>query len=302
MTEPVDRVRAEATEVMVRHARTFSAAAAFLAPGARAEVAVLYALCRRVDDLADEVGDRDALDRISADLRRGASDDPLVAQFLAIAHQRAIPLDAMSHLVDGALGDLGAVRIGSPEALVRYGYQVAGTVGRLVSPLLGVHDPVAERFAVDLGVGMQLSNIARDVGEDATRDRVYLPASWLREEGVEPDAVVAGTADPEAVARVVARVVELAERYYDSAERGLRYLPLRPRAVVVVAGRRYRAIGRKAAARGPAALRERTVVGRWPALGWTLIAPWVALAAGWSAPVPHDRALHRPLADLWEAA
>jgi phytoene synthase len=289
-------VRQQASAVMTTHARTFSAAAAFLAPDAREEVAVLYAVCRKIDDLADEDGDAAALDRIRADLDRRASDDPLIAAFLAMADQRGVPLDALVHLVDGARSDLGRVRIADGAELVRYGYRVAGTVGRLVCPLLGVADPAAERFAVDLGIGMQLSNIARDVGEDADRDRVYLPGDWLRAEGVDPDDLRG--ADPAAVMRVVARVVDLAERYYESAAIGYRYLPFRARSVVVIAARRYRAIGRQVVARGPVALTDRTVVGKLPALAWTIAAPWIAVASGFSSPVPHETALHAPLEGL----
>lgn len=291
-------VRAQARAVMTRHARTFSAAAAFLAPGAREEIAVVYALCRRIDDLADEEADLAGLEAIERQLAARQGDDPLVAAFLAIAEARGVPIDALLHLVEGARSDLGEVRIADPAALVRYGYLVAGAVGRLVCPLLGVTDPAAAPFAVDLGIGMQLSNIARDVTEDAQRGRVYLPASWLAEEGVSPAAIVEGTADPAAVMRVVARTVALAERYYASGRLGYRYLPYRARTVVVMAANRYRAIGRLAVARGADALRARTVVGTVPALAFTASAPWIALAAGFARGARHERSLHTPLAGL----
>jgi 15-cis-phytoene synthase len=294
-------VAEQARGVMNHHARTFSAAAAFLAPGARDEIAVVYALCRKIDDLVDEYSDFEGLEAIAEQLQTREATDPLVAAFLAIADQRGIPVDAMLHLVDGARSDYGAVRIADPSALVRYGYLVAGAVGRVVCPLLGVADRAAVPFAVDLGVGMQLSNIARDVTEDAVRGRVYLPTTWLIQEGVDPEAVVHGTADPHAIMRVVARTVALAERYYDSAQYGYRFLPFRPRSVVVVAARRYREIGRKAVDRGPEALRSRTVVGASRAVLLTLSAPIAALAAGWSPLPAHDRRLHLPLAGLYSA-
>jgi 15-cis-phytoene synthase len=294
-------VRAQAGEVMRHHARTFSAAAAFLAPGARDEIAVVYALCRHIDDLADEQGDRAALEDVAAQLRAREARDPLVGAFLAIAQERGVPVDAMLHLVDGARSDLGSVRVADQAELVRYGYLVAGAVGRLVCPLLGVTDPVAVPFAVDLGIAMQISNIARDVTEDAARGRVYLPATWLREEGVEPDDVVRGSAEPVRVMRVVARAVRLAEHYYTSGRRGYRYLPLRARAVVVIAARRYREIGRLAVARGPEALVSRTVVGSAAAARLTFGAPWIALAAGLAPAATHDAALHLPLGGLFAA-
>lgn len=292
-------VHTQARAVMTRHARTFSAAAAFLAPGARDEIAIVYALCRKIDDLADEHADLAGVDAIARQLIERRAEDPLVAAFLAISETRGVPVDAMLHLIDGARSDLTTVRIADADALIRYGYLVAGTVGRLVCPLLGVHDPAAIPFAVDLGIAMQLSNIARDVTEDARRGRVYLPATWLAEEQVDSEQVVAGTAEASRVMRVVARTVTLAERYYRSARDGFLHLPYRPRMVVVMAANRYRAIGRLAVARGEAALQSRTVVGTLPALGYTAGAPLLALVAGFAMPVAHDRALHRPLNGLF---
>ncbi|MEQ1501692.1 MAG: squalene/phytoene synthase family protein, partial [Myxococcota bacterium] len=168
-------VVAAAHGVLERHARTFSAAAALLAPDTRDEIATLYAFCRTVDDLADDGADRAGLDRVVDELDGHEPPSPLVAAMLALP----VPVSAARQLVDGVRSDLGEVRLPDVDALIRYAYQVAGTVGLMVCPLLGVVDPVAWPFAIDLGVGMQLSNIARDVGEDAGRGRVYLPATWL---------------------------------------------------------------------------------------------------------------------------
>jgi phytoene synthase len=190
------------------------------------------------------------------------------------------------------------VRIADEAALIRYAYLVAGAVGRLICPVLGAVDPAAVPFAMDLGIGMQLSNIARDVTEDACRGRVYLPATWLAEEGVDPDALVVGAADEERVVRVVARTVALAEQYYTSARGGFRFLPLRPRTAVVLAAHRYRAIGRTVAGRGVDALRSRTVVSRSAAATFAVAAPLASVVAGIAPSRSHDRRLHRPLAGL----
>lgn len=285
---------AEARAVLERHAATFSAAARWLGPATRDEIALLYTFCRRIDDLADEQGDADALERVSLELEGHAPPSPLVSALLGLA-EKGVPLDAARELVRGVRSDLGPVRIATPEALVRYAWQVAGTVGEMCCPLLGAA-PCARPFALDLGIAMQLSNIARDVGEDARRDRVYLPASWLMEHGVHPDEIVAGRAD-EAVAAVVARVVALAERYYTSADAGLFWLPWRPRLAVALAARRYRAIGRKAARRGVAALQDRTALGAVAGTSWLLTAPWVALWQGLRGRRPHEAELHAPLGD-----
>ena len=82
------------------------------------------------------------------------------------------------HLLDGLLSDQQPVLIRDQAELVRYAYHVAGAVGLLMCPVLGCRDPAAFRFAVDMGIGMQLTNIARDIAEDAELGRRYLPESW----------------------------------------------------------------------------------------------------------------------------
>lgn len=285
---------------MQHHARTFSAAAALLAPAARDEIAAVYTFCRTIDDLADDHADDDGLARIADELAGRLEPGPLSNTILALA-PRGVPVDAAEHLVQGVRSDLAEVRLADPDALVRYGYLVAGTVGRLVCPLLGVHDPHAIPFAVDLGVAMQLSNIARDVGEDAGKGRVYLPAAWLAEAGLGAADVLALADDSASVdvrariAQVVSRVVDLADRYYASADAGFRYLPLRARVAVALAARRYRGIGHRVRRLGAPALTVRTVLPPWSRLGWFAAAPWIALFAPLSAEPTHDASLHEPL-------
>lgn len=283
-----------AHEVMQRHARTFSAAAAWLAPETYDAIALVYLFCRTVDDLADEDADDDALAAIQAELREERPASPLVAKMLAL-RAFGVPMDAAVDLVEGCRSDLAdTVRVPDQAAVVRYGYLVAGTVGRIVSPLLGVTDPRAEPFAIDLGIGMQLSNIARDIGEDAERDRVYLPGTWLTEAGLTARDVIDGGRD-EDVAVVVQRLLDLAERYYASSDAGLRYLPLRARLAVSLASRRYRGIGRKVRARGASAVRSRTVLGWLERARFLLGAPMVAMWGRQGTDIVHDDELHSAL-------
>jgi phytoene synthase len=115
----------------------------------------------------------------------------------------------------------------------------------MMCAVLGVRDPRAWRHAVDLGIAMQLTNIARDVLEDARLARVYLPAERLRVYGVAPEDLVRGDADPEAVSLVVSEVLTIAEDYYRSGDAGMRFLPPRPRWAILIASRLYRGIGRR---------------------------------------------------------
>lgn len=283
-----------AHQVMQHHARTFSAAAAWLAPHTYDAIASVYLFCRTVDDLADEDADDEALAAIQAELRGEVSPSPVVEQMLAL-RQHGVPMDAAVDLVEGCRQDLAStVRIADQAEVVRYGYLVAGTVGRIVSPLLGVDDPRAEPFAVDLGIGMQLSNIARDVGEDAERDRVYLPETWLEEAGLTDRDVIDGGRDDE-VAKVVQRLLDLAEVYYASSDAGLRYLPARARLAVCLASRRYRGIGRKVRSRGSEAVRSRTILGWFERARFLVAAPLVALTSPRGRDMVHDAELHQAL-------
>ena len=280
--------------VMQTHARTFSAAAAWLAPDTYDAIASVYLFCRTIDDLADEDADDEALAKIQAELRGERPPSDLVRQMLAL-QPLGVPMDAAVELVEGCRSDLAkTVRMADEADVVRYSYLVAGTVGRIVSPLLGVTDPRAEPFAVDLGIGMQLSNIARDVGEDAERDRVYLPATWLEEAGLTDRDVIDGGRDDE-VANVVHRLLDLAERYYASSDAGLGYLPFRGRLAVSLASRRYRGIGRKVRERQSAAVRSRTVLGWMGRMKFLVSAPWVALTNATNRGAVHDAQLHRAL-------
>lgn len=291
--------------------KSFAFAARFLPPAARYDAAVVYAFCRLVDDAADEAPDAaagfEAVERLRDEVHGRKPTSPVIAGFLEVAARRGIELEHADELISGVESDLGEVRIADDGALVRYGYRVAGTVGLLMCPIIGVRGHDAHPFAVDLGVAMQMTNICRDVAEDAGRGRIYLPATRLRRAGLEPEGLLDGSiaADPEqrrALARVVAEVVTLADVYYASGDLGMRYIPARPRVAMMVASRVYRAIGHRLLARGGDPFRGRTVVPAGEkllaaagALGLLLFAPQrIGL---WDRPV-HSALLHAPLAGL----
>ncbi len=290
---------------LARKARTFHFAAHLLPASVRDDAAVVYAFCRRVDDAADEATDPDtaarALDRLDAELRGDVPPGPLVAAFRETAARCDLPLDSAHELIVGVRSDLGEVRIEDDAELLRYCYRVAATVGLMMCGVLGVRCRDALPHAVDLGIAMQLTNIARDVAEDAANERIYLPAARLRAAGVDPAALLAGTADPRRGAAVVGDLLALADRYYRSADAGMRDIPWRPRQAILVASRTYRAIGVELRRRACDTLAGRTVVG-WPG---KLLWGSRALAAGCSPGIlgvgprrRHDAALHQPLRGL----
>ncbi len=270
-------VQETCSQLLKTHARSFRWASVFLPRFERSDAAVVYALCRTVDDAVDEAADeaqaRARLAELQEDVHRERPRIPVVAAFVRVATRRGISLEWTDHLISGVRSDIGAVRFADDAQLIRYCYEVAGTVGLMMCALMGVRDPKALAHAIDLGVAMQLTNICRDVLEDAQRDRVYLPASRLREVGLEQQHVIEGSADVGALSRVVSDVLSLAESYYQSGQAGMRYIPPRARLAILVASRLYRAIGRRLLSRyGGNPLNGRAVV------SWVEKALWVAWA------------------------
>jgi len=259
--------------VLRRHARSFRVAARLLSEEQAADAAICYAFCREVDDLVDEASDPErgleALRRWREETRGTRPARPLILAWRALAARRNFPIEAGLRLIDAVGSDAGPVRVPDDHALLDYAMGVAGTVGLMMCGILGA--PASARpQAVDLGIAMQLTNIARDVAEDAARDRVYLPASRLALAGLRPADVLTGAADPPALAAVVRGLVDLAERYYASALAGMGRIPWRGRLAVAVAAGLYRAIGHAVVRRGAEATRTRTVLGPLGLLGGLL--------------------------------
>lgn len=301
------RLVSESRDVLAERARSFRWAAAFLPRRRHDEAAILYAFCRAVDDAADESADRAtatrALRRLEDALRTEQDDRTVAGAVRALITRGEVPESAALQLIEGARGDLSRVRVSDDGELLRYAYRVAGTVGLMMCSVLGVDDPRAFPHAIDLGIAMQLTNICRDVLEDAERGRVYLPATRLCAAGTSQEALISGTADRRAVARVVCDLLELAEVYYASADAGLRYIPRRARLAILVASRLYRAIGLALASQGGDALRGRTVVPWYQKLAWSVRALATFPMLTWRSRylLPHQTALHAPLAELSHA-
>jgi phytoene synthase len=300
----------ESREVLSRHARSFRWAGAMLPPDRLDDAAVVYAFCRLVDDLADEADDpeqaRVDLSKVRAQLLGKAQADPLVASTRRVLQRGSGTIAPALHLIDGVLSDLDPVMLPTDAALHRYGYQVAGTVGLMMCAVLGVDTREATPFAVDLGVAMQLTNICRDVLEDARRGRVYLPADRLEAAGVPaPRLVEAAGPGPDldaderlGLATVVRGVLADADGFYTSAEQGMAFIPWRARLAIQVASRVYRAIGVRLRRRGCDPWVGRTVV-HWPGKLWWTGAALLGFARSlMGSPPRHSAQLHRFLRDL----
>ena len=167
----------------------------------------------------------------------------------------------MQQLLDGLISDLDHQIIGDEPNLIRYAYLVAGTVGLMVCDVLDVDAPVARKAAVNLGIAMQLTNIARDVHDDAVAGRRYLPATWW---DAAPADIAAPSPDMQRNgAAAVLRLLDLADGYYASAQCGFAFLPLSSRIGLAVAARVYRGIGAELRRRGGAFHQGRVYVPRW---------------------------------------
>jgi phytoene synthase len=210
---------------------------------------------------------------------------------VALRH-RIAPRFAFDHLAGFAM-DVDGARYETIDDTLRYCYHVAGVVGLMMASIMGAHEPRVLDRACDLGLAFQLTNIARDIVEDARMGRCYVPAQWLREAGIPLDEV----AEPRhraALAQVAARLVDHAEPYYDSAREGIAALPLRSAWAIASARNVYRQIGVEVKRRGPRAWDERA--GTSKAMKLWLLVKGGASALG-SRLTLRGRA--RP-ADLWQ--
>jgi len=154
----------------------------FLAPERRRAITAFYAFCREVDDIADECHDpavaaaklawwRDEVAR----LYEGTPAHPVTRALLAAVAPFRLPREAFEQIIDGMEMDLGRVRYPDFKALRLYCHRVAGVVGEVAALIFGISDHITLKYANRLGLAFQLTNIIRDVGEDARRDRIYLP-------------------------------------------------------------------------------------------------------------------------------
>jgi phytoene synthase len=262
----------ECRRILAQHARSFRWASVLLPRHMAYEAALAYAFCRIADDTADEAPDietaRAGLDALLFDFNNPQRARPIVRAFADLVDRRAIPRGVVEDLFHGLIADQKAVRLQNDDELLTYCYQVAGTVGLMMCGILGVGDPAARRHAMDLGIGMQLTNICRDVHEDLGRNRIYIPNDRLHAAGITADSLFVANAAPTGLDNVVLDLLDLAETRYQSAERGMRFIPLRARFAIVAASRIYRAIGLGIRKRHGDVWAHRVRVGPWGKLAW----------------------------------
>lgn len=297
------QVSAKAEETLVSNGRSFYWARYFLGEPYASRATRLYAFCRHLDDLADEASSRESAreNLVSAqrDLRSGVTSDDVLRDGIDLMRECSISPEIILELIEGLLSDLDPVRIPNGEALLRYSYRVAGTVGVMMCGVLDVHDRVAYPHAIDLGIAMQFTNICRDIKEDAAMGRRYLPATIIGD--VEPASLLLPKENLRPLLkRSILQLLEQADCYYASGKRGIAYLPLRARTGILVAFHVYRAIGNQLLHRNCDYWSARAVVG---AKQKTLITATTLLRAPlqpffWRPAASHDSRLHEALRGL----
>lgn len=244
--------------------RSFALASLFLPHRVRAPATALYAFCRTADDAIDLSDDQaGALDALRARLDRiygGVSQDAVDRAFASVVEDFALPRALPEALLEGFAWDVEARRYEDLPALHGYAMRVAGTVGVMMALLMGTRDAAMLSAACDLGCAMQLTNIARDVGEDARAGRLYLPLAWLRAEGIDPAAFLAEPRFAPGLGRIVARLLAEAARLYARAEPGIARLPARCRPAIRAARLLYDGIGEAVARAGYDSVSQRSVV------------------------------------------
>lgn len=260
---------AQARAQIERGSLSFALASRAFARAERARAYALYGWCRYVDDAIDGAPSRDEqlqrLERLRKELEDRGGGVPAPVEWLHwLGQASGLPSRFPRELLAGMEMDVRGVRYPDLAALELYCYRVAGVVGVMMCYAMGVSAAGALPHAVALGNAMQLTNIARDVAEDASLGRCYLPEDALEREGLSASDVVRGAwGDSErapAVARVVATLLARANHLYDEGRLGLGYLSLRSALAVAIAARVYQAIGRQWLERGAASLGSRTVV------------------------------------------
>ncbi len=288
-----DRADIAACAALLRQGSlTFHAASLALPRRVRDPATALYAFCRIADDAVDLSAGGGADLLALAGLRRRLAriyagrplPDAVDRAFADVVSRHSIPRALPEALLDGFLWDAKARRYETLADLQDYAARVAGTVGAMMALLMGTRAPAVVARACDLGVAMQLTNIARDVGEDARAGRLYLPLVWLREAGIDPDVWLSNPSYSAALGTVVARVLGAADILYARAATGIAHLPRTCRPGMHAARLLYAEIGREVERRGLDSVSRRAVVSG--ARKARLIAGAIAVAALPSAVTP----------------
>ena len=261
---------------------SFHAASRLLPTKVRDPALVLYAFCRLADDEVDEGQHKghavltlqERLDWAYAGTPRNTPED---RAFAAIIDEFEMPRALPEALLEGLAWDAVGRQYDSLSGLRDYSARVASAVGAMMCVLMRVRDPHALARACDLGVAMQLTNIARDVGEDARAGRLFLPQDWLRDAQIDPANFLRDPLPTPEIRRMIARLLAEADRLYLRSEAGIGALPRRARMGIWAARLIYAGIGTQVRRNACDSISVRAHTSKAQKLGW------MAKAGLWAA-------------------
>jgi 15-cis-phytoene synthase len=277
---------------------SFHAASRLLPVQVRDRAIVLYAFCRLADDAVDDSSHKAAavlslherLDLAYAGRPRNAPADRAFAGLVAqVDMPRALP----EALIEGLAWDAEGRSYATLSDLCAYAARVASAVGAMMCVLMDVRDEARLARACDLGLAMQLTNIARDVGEDARAGRLYLPRDWLDEAGIDPAILPGLDRAPPELAALVARLLDHADAFYRRSEPGIAALPPACRPGIMAARLVYDGIGTALRRLDHDSIAHRARTSGRQKLGWLALA---ALRSAGASVMPHSATLHAPAA------
>ncbi len=279
------------TALMRGGSKSFFAASKLLPTRLRPPATALYAFCRLADDAIDMGSDpvkamQDLRDRLSAIYQGRPGPQDADRALTMVVHRYGVPMGLLEALLDGFLWDSEGRRYETLADVEAYGARVAGTVGAMMSIIMGASGEFAIARACELGVAMQLTNIARDIGEDARNGRLYIPRAWFRELGMDADAWFANPTFDARLAGFKQRLLLRADALYRRAEFGLAELPWECRPAIQSARLVYAEIGKQLAREGLNSVHKRTVVSTVRKLALIAKASSVAIKPPASPAVP----------------
>ena len=260
----------------------------------------LYRFCRYIDDLADEATSisvaKQALQSLSSDIATGHARNAITQDALLLIKECNIAPEIIQALIDGVMSDLEPVAMQNMHDLMQYCYRVAGTVGLMMCKVLDINDEKAYPFAIDLGIAMQLTNICRDIADDAKLGRRYLPASLVG--NINAPDLVKPSADMQTnLKHGVKNLLAVADSYYKSGESGLPYIPTNARFGIAVAAKVYSEIGTVIAQQGYQYWLGRAIVSKKTKFRITISRLLNACVSPhfWRLPKAHNAQLHQAL-------
>ena len=236
-----------------REGKSFYWASFFLPKNSKKKAGILYSICRYFDDIADKYSEdqTDYLKDTIEEIKKNKNNK--VNIFL---QKSKINNSIFIDLIEGFILDQQKIRIQNKEELIKYSYHVAGTVGLMMSKIIGAKHKKAARSAIDLGIGMQLTNIARDVYEDSKMKRIYLPADWIPNISLNNLYKFSSEKDKK-ISNAINKVISLSEKFYKNGFAGLKYIPISSRLGIFIAANVYRGIGVKIKSKKNKYMRER---------------------------------------------